>query len=243
MLAPDEEERYARQILIPELGVAGQERLRQARVLVAGLGGLGAPVSLYLAAAGVGSLRLVDADTVQLSNLNRQLLYATDDIGRRKAPGAQDRSQRLNPTINIEAVDTTMTVENVADLVRGCDLIVDALDNYPTRYVLNRASVSSRTPLLHGSVHGFDGMVTTLVPGETPCLRCIFPEPPPQATTPVLGATPGVVGCIQAIEAIKCLTGVGEALTGRLLLFDGLGLKFREVRVKRDPQCPECRDL
>ena len=240
-LTSEEEERYSRQTTIPDFGSQGQQRLREAKVLVAGLGGLGTPVSLYLAAAGVGALRLVDCDVIQLSNLNRQLLYGTKDIGQRKASQAHQQIHRLNPNVNVEIVDTKITQDNVPSLVADCDLIIDALDNYPTRYTLNGAAVSNHIPLIHGSVHALDGMATTIIPGNTPCLRCIFPESPPQTTTPVLGATPGIIGCIQALEAIKYLTELGELLTGRLLLLDGLVLKFTELRVKRDPQCLDCQ--
>jgi molybdopterin/thiamine biosynthesis adenylyltransferase len=240
-LTPDEEERYSRQTAIPNFGPQGQQRLREAKVLIAGLGGLGTPASLYLAAAGVGALRLVDFDVIQLNNLNRQLLYGTKDVGQRKTPKAHEHIHQLNPHVDIETVDTEITPDNVLSFTADCDLIIDALDNYSTRYALNEAAISSRIPFIHGSIHALDGIVTTIVPGSTPCLRCIFPEPPPPTTTPVLGATPGVIGCIQALEAIKYLTGLGELLTGRLLLFDGLDLKFRELRVKRDPRCLDCQ--
>jgi molybdopterin/thiamine biosynthesis adenylyltransferase len=243
MLTPDEEERYLRQTMIPALGAKGQLRLKEAKVLVAGLGGLGTPAALYLAAAGVGTLRIVDSDVVQLSNLNRQLLYTTAEIGQSKSSCAQQRIRELNPHVRIEAIGTQIEQNNVMDLVDECDLIVDALDNYPTRYIMNKAAIATRTPLLHGSLSEFDGVTTTVIPGRTPCLRCIFPEPPPPTTTPVLGAIPGIIGCIQALEAIKYLTGVGTLLTGRLLLLDGLELKFREMTVKRDPKCPDCRGV
>ena len=240
MLSRNEEERYLRQTAIPILGTKGQLRLKAAKVLIAGLGGLGTPAALYLAAAGVGTLRIVDSDVIQLSNLNRQLLYTTAEVGQSKSCCAQERMRQLNPNVKIEAFEERIEQHNVMDLVDECDLIVDALDNYPTRYIVNKAAIATRTPLLHVSLSEFDGVTTTIIPGRTPCLRCIFPEPPPPAATPVLGAIPGIIGSIQALEATKYLAGVGTLLTGRLLLLDGLELKFREMTVRRDPKCPDC---
>lgn len=243
MLSDEELERYDRQLKIEGLGREGQEKLKRAKIMIAGAGGLGCPVAIYLAAAGVGCLRVVDKDRVESSNLNRQVLHWEKDIGQKKAMSAAKKLARLNPWIKVEAIAQAITEHNVLELTEGCDLIIDALDNYPTRYLLNRAAIKRRIPLVHGGIHGLEGMVTTIIPGKTPCLRCIFSQGPPPVTFPVLGVTPGIIGTIQAAEAIKYLVGVGELLTGRLLLFDGAILTFREVRVRRHPECPDCREL
>jgi len=240
MLTEEEKQRYDRQLRIQGFGVEGQKKLRQARVLIAGIGGLGTLISTYLGVAGVGSLRIVDKDIVELSNLNRQILHWTGDVGKDKVRSAEEKLQKMNPHIQIEAIVDTITEENILELVAGCDLILDGMDNYPTRYVLNRAALERGIPFMHGSIYGVEGMATTIIPGETACLRCIFPEPPPPATFPVLGIAPGVIGCLQALEAIKYITGIGKLLTNRLLVFDGFDLKFREVNLKRNPDCPDC---
>lgn len=243
MLNDKELTRYDRQLRIDGFGREGQEKLKASRVIIAGMGGLGSPVATYLAAAGVGRLRIVDQDVVDTSNLNRQILHWEKDIGRKKVESAREKLVQLNPWIEVEAVAETIDEHNVMGLVKDCDVVVDALDNYPTRYLLNRAAISCKIPFIHGGISGLNGMVTTLVPGKTPCLRCIFTEGPPPSTFPVLGTAPGIIGLIQAMEAMKYITGVGELLTGRLLLFDGVSMTFREVKVRRRPDCPDCGHL
>lgn len=240
MITREERERYDRQIRIDGLGTEGQEKLKQARVLIAGVGGLGSPLAIYLAIAGVGNLRIVDNDEVSLSNLNRQPLYGAEDIGRKKIEVAETKLRELNPDIKVEAVFETITEETVLPLVDGCDLILDAVDNFPARYVLNNAAIKMGVPFLYGGVYGLEGTMTTIIPGKTACLRCIFPDSPPLEIFPVLGGTAGIVGCIQAMEAIKYIVGIGDLLTNRLLIFDGFSMKFREVRLERNPQCPDC---
>ena len=243
MLTEEEKERYDRQIRIPGFGVEGQEKLKKAKVLIAGVGALGTAISTYLGIAGVGCLRIVDGDVVELSNLNRQVLHWTRDIGRMKTQSAAEKLREANPCINVDAVVETITQDNIPELTAGCDLIMDAVDNYQTRYLLNRAALERGIPFIHGGVYGMEGMATTIVPGQTACLKCIFPEPPPPVTIPVLGVIPGVVGCLQATEAVKYITGIGELLTNRLLVFDGNDLRFREVKLKRNPKCPDCSSL
>ena len=240
MITRKEREKYDRQIRIDGLGTEGQEKLKQARVLIAGVGGLGSPLAVYLAIAGVGNLRIVDNDEVSLSNLNRQPLYGAEDIGRKKTEAAELRLQKLNPDIKVEAVFETITEETVSQLADGCDLILDAVDNFPARYVLNNAAIKKGVPFLYGGIYGLEGTMTTIIPRKTACLRCIFPDPPPSEIFPVLGSTAGILGCIQAMEAIKYIVGIGDLMTNRLLIFDGFSMKFREVRVESDPQCPDC---
>ena len=240
MLSGEERERYARQIGIPGFNVEGQEKLKHARVLVAGVGALGTVVATYLAAAGVGCLRIVDGDAVELSNLNRQILHWTRDVGRKKTESAGEKLGEANPCVQVETVAERIAEDNADRLSNGCDAIVDAVDDYDTRYLLNRVALERGVPFVHGGVHGWEGMATTILPGETACLRCVFPEPPPPATVPVLGAVAGVVGCVQATEVVKYITGLGELLVNRLMVFDGIGLKFREVRLRRDPRCVDC---
>jgi len=236
-------DRYDRQIIIDGFGIGGQERLKHSRVLIAGAGGLGSAISIYLAIAGVGSLRIVDKDEVSLSNLNRQPLYQATDIGRRKAQAAEEKLRKLNPDIQVEGISGTITQHSVFQLVDDCDIIVDAMDNFPTRYALNRAALKRDVPFIYGGIYGLEGAVTTIIPGKTACLKCIFPESPRPATFPVLGAAPGIIGCLQAMEAIKYIVGIGDLLTNRLLIFDGFSMKFREVKLERYPQCPDCSPL
>ena len=239
MISDAELSRYARQLPLPGWGPEGQHKLKSARVLVAGAGGLGSSVLTYLTAAGVGYIRIVDSDTVELGNLNRQTLYTTSDIGKLKAPAARDRLALLNPDIEIAALAQSITGESVADLIGGCHLIVDALDSLPTRLLLNQVAVRRGLPLFHGAVYGFQGSVTTLVPPQTPCLRCLYQGVVP-GTVPVVGVAPAVIGCVQATEVLKFLMGMGELLTGRLLMYDGLGMRFSEAKVKKDPDCQAC---
>jgi len=244
MLTRDELERYERQIMIKGLGEAGQEKLKRAKVFIAGAGGLGSPVSMYLVAAGVGTIRIVDHDRVESSNLNRQVLHWDEDIGKRKADSALEKLRKLNPRVEIEAIAETITEANVAQLVAGFDLIVDAMDNLPTRYLLNKAAVERNTPLFHGAVYGFEGRAMTIIPGKTACLECVYRgRITPKEKFPVIGVTPAVIGCIQSTEVIKYIVGIGELLTNRLLIYDGLNLKFTEFKVKKDPNCEHCSRL
>jgi molybdopterin/thiamine biosynthesis adenylyltransferase len=231
--------RYGRQLPLPGWGPDGQRRLKKARVIVAGAGGLGSSVLNCLTAAGVGYIRIVDSDTVELGNLNRQTLYTTADIGKLKAPAARDRLALLNPDIEVAALAESINGENVSGVVEGCHLIVDALDNLPTRLLLNQVAVSRNLPLFHGAVYGFQGSATTVVPPQTPCLRCLYQGAVP-GNVPVVGVAPAVIGCVQATEVLKFLMGMGDLLTGRLLMYDGLGMSFSEVKVKKDPDCQAC---
>lgn len=235
--------RYARQVVIKGFGSEGQERLKKARVLVAGAGGLGSVVSIYLAVAGVGTMRLIDHDKVELSNLNRQILYGDKDIGRTKVDSAKERLEELNPEVVVEAIAETITEDNAFELAYGYNLIVDAMDNFAIRYILNRAAIARGIPFIHGAVRGFEGRATTIIPGRTPCLRCIYPRPPQQEVTPVVGVAPAVIGSIQATEVIKCILGIGQLLTDRFLIYDGLSLEFTELGLKRYPDCDDCRHL
>ena len=240
MLTSYERLRYDRQIMIPGIGDEGQEKLKRAKVLIAGAGGLGSASSIYLAAAGVGTIRIVDHDRVELSNLNRQILHWDEDIGRGKVDSAVEKLRRLNGGIRIEAVDETIDESSIAHLLAGFDLIVDAMDNLPTRYLLNRVAVAKGIPFIHGAVYGLEGRAMTVLPGKTACLRCVYRGLIPQEKFPVLGATPAVIGCIQATEAIKYIVGIGQLLTDRLLVYDGSKMKFTELTVRRDPDCEHC---
>ena len=231
-------ERYQRQIKL--LGTDGQESLRRARVLMVGVGGLGTIIAAYLVAAGVGFLRLVDNDKVELSNLNRQLLFQTADIGREKAIVAMERLHLLNPEIRIEGINRTIDDETVDELVKDIDLIVDALDNFTTRFTLNRIAFIHRLPLIHGAVRGFFGQATTLIPGRTACLKCLFAQSPPKEIFPILGGTCGVIGAIQATETVKVLTGQGEPLANRLFFWDGHAGEGTITITKRNPHCAIC---
>ena len=238
MFSKDELVRYERQIIIPGWGEQGQEKLKKAKVVVAGAGGLGSAILNYLAVAGVGSIRVIDGDTVELSNLNRQILHLEKDIGRKKVDSASDRLQTLNPHIEIEAIGEVITEDNVFEMV-GDYLIVDALDNLPTRYLLNRVAVQRKLPLFHGAIYGFEGRVTNIIPGKTPCIKCLYKDVIP-GKIPVVGVIPAVIGSIQATEVIKYVLGMGELLINRLLIYDGLVQKFTEAWLKQDPHCEEC---
>jgi molybdopterin/thiamine biosynthesis adenylyltransferase len=234
-------ERYSRQLSIECFGEKAQERLAGAQVFVAGAGGLGCSASLYMAAAGVGGLRIVDHGEVELSNLNRQVLYTEGDIGAPKVGAMARMIGGLNAGVHVEPVRATLDAETLPSLLRGCHLILDALDNLPTRLHVNRAALGLGIPIIHGAVRGFGGQVMTIVPGETACLRCLYRDPVVSETTPVIGVSSGVIGLLQATEAIKYLTGLGRQLRGILLLFDGLEMSFTRLEVPRDPDCPGCR--
>jgi len=243
MLTGEELERYSRQIMIPQIGEKGQEKLRRAKVFIAGAGGLGSPVSIYLTAAGVGHLRMVDHDRVDLTNLNRQVVHWSGDVGKRKVESAQEKLNKLNPNVTVETLSVTISEENASELISGFDLIVDAMDNLPTRYLLNKKAIEHGIPFFHGAVNGFEGRAMTVIPGKTACLRCLYRGPVPESKFPVIGVTPAVIGCIQATEVIKYLVGSGELLGNRLLAYDGLNLKFTEFKVQRNPQCEHCAHI
>jgi len=245
-LTEDQRSRYSRHLLIPEVGEVGQLKLLDARVLLLGAGGLGSPAALYLAAAGVGTLGIVDADTVDASNLQRQILHNTSRLGQYKTASARETINALNPDVKVVEHRTRLSAENVLDLIRDYDVIVDGADNFPTRYALNDASVILNKPIVHGSIFRFEGQTTVFKPYDGPCYRCLFPEPPPAELAPscaeagVLGVLPGIIGSLQAIEAIKLILGIGDPLIGRLLLYDALETSFRELKLRRDPDCPVC---
>lgn len=238
--------RYGRHLVMPEVTLAGQEKLKAARVLCVGAGGLGSPVTMYLAAAGVGTLGLVEYDTVDLSNIQRQILYATADVGRRKIDAAAERLSALNTDIDIVPHEMRLASDNVLDVVRGYDIVVDGTDNFPTRYLVNDACVLEGKPNVYGSIFRFEGQVGVFDAARGPCYRCLFPEPPPPGAVPscaeggVLGVLPGIIGTLQALEVVKLILGLGETLVGRLVLFDALAFEFRELTLRKDPDCAVC---
>ncbi len=246
VLTQAQAKRYSRHLLVPEVGEVGQLKLLDAKVLLVGAGGLGSPAAYYLAAAGVGTLGIIDADIVDESNLQRQILHNLSRIGRYKVDSARETIEALNPDVKVVAINDRLTKENVAQIIADYDLIIDGTDNFPTRYLLNDASVMARKPVIHGSVFRFEGQLTVFSPYDGPCYRCLYPEPPPAALAPscaeagVLGILPGIVGMLQASEAIKLILGKGEPLIGRLLTFDALSAEFQELRLYRDPHCPAC---
>ena len=244
MLTEKEKQRYDRQIMIYGFGEAGQEKLKKAKVFIAGAGGLGSPVATYLAAAGIGTLRIADHDTVELSNLNRQVLHWEENIGNEKAASAAEKLRKLNPEITIETIPETITEANASRLVGDADLIVDAMDNLPTRYLLNKTAIEKGIPFFHGAVYGFEGRAMTVIPGKTACLNCLYHGAEvPREKFPVIGVTPAVIGCLQATEVIKYIVGLGELMTDRLLVYDALKMTFIELNVKKDPNCKHCGNL
>jgi sulfur-carrier protein adenylyltransferase/sulfurtransferase len=239
--------RYARHIILPGIGGDGQRKLMAAKVLVIGAGGLGSPAAMYLTAAGVGTLGLVDFDRVDLSNLQRQLLHDTDDVGRPKVESARERLGGLNPNVDVVVHQTLLSSENAFDVLSGYDVVVDGTDNFPVRYLVNDACQLLGKPLVYGSIYQWEGQASVFLPGpQTPCYRCLFPEPPPPGTVPscaeggVFGVLPGIIGSIQAVEAIKLILGAGESLVGKLLLYDALRNEFTSVKLRWDPDCPVC---
>ncbi len=246
MLKDEQIERYSRQILLPNVGGKGQEKLLRARALVIGAGGLGSPVSLYLAAAGVGKIGIVDSDAVELNNLQRQILHSTKTVGKPKVESAKETLSALNPDVTVVPLKIRLTSANILDIVKDYDIIIDGSDNFPTRYLVNDACVLSKKPLVHGGIFRFDGQAMTIMPGKGPCYRCLFTEPPPPGAMPscqeagILGAVAGVIGVIQANEALKFVLEIGELLVGRLLVFNALESSFRIVKVPRNKDCPIC---
>jgi molybdopterin/thiamine biosynthesis adenylyltransferase/rhodanese-related sulfurtransferase len=245
----DEIARYSRHLIMPEVTMEGQKRLKAARVLCIGAGGLGSPIALYLAAAGVGRLGLVDFDIVDFSNLQRQILHGTDDVGRKKLNSARDRIRSINPNVQVDLHDALFTSDNARQIVEPYDIVIDGTDNFPTRYLSNDICVFLKKPNIYGSIFRFEGQATVFAPHlGGPCYRCMFPEPPPPGMVPscaeggVLGVLPGIIGVMQSIEAIKLITGIGETLIGRLVHFDALKMAFREFKLRRDPKCPVCGD-
>jgi len=233
--------RYSRQMMLRGFGEEGQRRLKGSRVAVAGIGGLGSPASLYLAAAGVGYLRLIDCDLVEISNLNRQVVHWTTDQGRPKVESAAMKITQLNPEITADAVNERITEDTVGQLLEGSDLVVDGQDNLPTRLLINSECVSRGIPYVFAAVHGFEGYLTTIMPGKGPCLRCIYPgETLPESVTPVIGPTPGVMGCLEATEAIKIIVGIGTPAIGKLVVYDGERMGFQQICIKQNPKCPTC---
>ncbi|HXR13992.1 MAG TPA: molybdopterin-synthase adenylyltransferase MoeB [Solirubrobacteraceae bacterium] len=245
-LTPEQRERYSRHILIPEIGESGQRALLEAKVLLLGAGGLGSPTALYLAAAGVGTLGIVDNDVVDLSNLQRQVIHSTQRVGIPKVDSAEESIHALNPEVEVVKYQTRLDASNIMEIIAGWDLIVDGVDNFPTRYLLNDASVRLQIPVVSASILGFDGQLSVFKPYEGPCYRCLFPVPPPAELAPscgangVLGVLPGTMGLLQATEVVKLIVGAGDPVIGRLLLYDALAATLTEVKVRRDPACPVC---
>jgi len=245
-LNKDEILRYSRHLIMPEVGMEGQQKLKAARVLCIGTGGLGSPLALYLAAAGIGTLGLVDFDVVDFTNLQRQIIHTTADVGRKKLDSAADKLTSINPYIDVRKFDARLSSENAMELFRDFDIIADGTDNFPTRYLVNDACVLSGKPNVYGSIFRFEGQASVFATEEGPCYRCLYPEPPPPGLVPscaeggVLGILPGLVGVMQATEVIKLILGIGDPLIGRLLLIDALGMKFRELKLRKNPDCPVC---
>jgi len=240
MLSQEELIRYDRQILISEIGREGQERLKNAKIFIAGAGGLGSPISIYLAVAGVGHIRIADHDVVDPSNLNRQILHWQGDIGRVKVESAEEKLSKINPYVKIEVISKTIDEASIESMIDGFDAIVDAMDNFPARYVLNRAAIRRNIPFFHGAVRGLEGRAMTIIPGKTACLRCMYHGTPPAEKSPVLGATPSIIASIQVTEVIKYILGMGDLLANRLLIYDGMSMTFKEFKLKKNPECDHC---
>ena len=247
-LNKDEILRYSRHLILPEVGMEGQLKLKNAKVLMVGAGGLGAPLGLYLAASGVGRIGIVDFDVVDFTNLQRQVIHGTKDVGRKKLDSAADSMLDINPNMQVDKFDTAITSENALEIIKDYDMVVDGTDNFPTRYLINDACVLLKKPNVYGSIFRFEGQATIFAYPGGPCYRCLYPEPPPPGLVPscaeggVLGILPGTIGLIQATEAMKLILGVGESLVGRLLLYDALAMRFRELKLRRNPECPVCGD-
>jgi len=239
-------ERYSRHIILPEVGGSGQQKMLEARVLLLGAGGLGSPAAYYLAAAGIGNLGIVDFDQVDLSNLQRQIIHSTERIGMLKTESAKKTIQALNPDVNVTLYNEKMDSSNIMSLIKDYDYVVDGSDNFPTRYLVNDACVMKNKTLIHGSIYRFEGQVTVFKPGDGPCYRCLYPEPPPPGMVPncqeggVLGVLAGVIGNLQVVEVLKLILGIGKPLVGKLLLYDALNAEFRSLRLRRDANCPIC---
>lgn len=247
-LRDDQIERYSRQIILPNVGGKGQEKLLKAKVLIIGAGGLGSPCALYLASAGVGTIGIVDSDAVEVNNLQRQIIHSTKEVGRPKVLSAKDRINVINPDVEVVAHKIRITSQNILDVIKDYDIVVDGSDNFPTRYLVNDACVLSKKPLSHGGIFRYDGQAMTILPGESACYRCLFSEPPPPGVVPscqeagILGAVAGVIGTIQANEVLKYILGIGTLLSGKLLVFNALDSFFRQVKVPKDPRCPMCSE-
>ena len=245
-LTEEQINRYSRHILLKEVGGKGQKKLLNGRVLIIGAGGLGSPIALYLAAAGVGTIGIADADEADLSNLQRQVIHFTADVGKAKVLSAKEKMVAINPELNVVTYETWVSAENIAAMVADYDFVIDGTDNFAAKFLINDACVLANKPYSHGGILQFDGQTMTVTPGQSPCYRCIFPEPPPKDVIPtcsragVIGVLPGVLGTLQATEAIKSLLGAGDLLTGRLLTYNALRMRFREVPVKKNPKCPIC---
>ncbi|MEM3370039.1 MAG: HesA/MoeB/ThiF family protein [Candidatus Micrarchaeia archaeon] len=242
-LTNEELQRYARQIMMDGWGIVTQKKLKNSKVFIAGAGGLGSPVAIYLAVAGVGNIRICDYDTPDITNLNRQILHNHKRFGINKAISAKMTLEELNPNINIEAIPYKITEDNIEDIIDDSEIIIDCMDNFATRYILNKYAIKKNLPLVHGSIWGFEGRVSFIKPPETPCLRCLFPEAPPEETFPVLGVTPGIIGAIQAAETIKYLTGIGKLLKNVLLVWSGYDMSFKQYKGFRDPKCIDCSSI
>jgi len=245
-LTPEELLRYNRQVMLPEIGQGGQQKLKTARVLVIGIGGLGSPVSVYLTAAGIGTLGIVDFDVVELTNLQRQTVYSTSDVGQPKLLAAKKRLSQINPTVKIETYDVRLNTKNAERIIREYDIIIDGTDNFPARYLMNETCVRLNKPFIYGSVCQFEGQISVFDARKGPCYQCLFEEPPPESIMPpsaengVLGAVPGIIGMIQSAEAIKLILGKGTPLIGRMLILDALDMQFREMTLTKNPKCPVC---
>lgn len=244
-LTPEQIERYSRNILLKPVGGKGQRKLLEARVLIVGMGGLGSPIALYLAAVGIGKLGLVDFDSVEVSNLQRQVIHHNTDVGRPKVLSAADRIKNINPDIKVEPYGVKLDSSNIMDIISGYDIIVDGSDNFPTRYLVNDACHFTRKPLIHGSLFQFEGQATVFLPGKG-CYRCLYPSPPPPGTIPtcqeagILGVLPGIIGLIEATETVKLILGIGNSLAGQLMVFDAMEMEFTKVKLRRNPDCPVC---